>query len=249
MNSPKTYIYGRHALVEALSSAPRSIEKVFISPEFADEELSKLLRESGVKSVVTSSKVSSREIDQRDLRYGIIALVSPKGLIQPFKSFLEKLSPTPDTCLVLLDELEDPQNVGAIIRSAAAFGVSGVLIPEHNQAQITGAVIKVSAGMAFRIPLVGISNVNSSIRDLKDKGFWVYGLAGEAKNRLGDEKFDAPSLFVFGNEGKGIREKTRELCDVLLSIPMNPRCESLNVAASAAVALYEWSRRHLTIHT
>ncbi|MBI5139833.1 MAG: 23S rRNA (guanosine(2251)-2'-O)-methyltransferase RlmB, partial [Candidatus Vogelbacteria bacterium] len=244
MNSGKSYIYGRHALIEAIRNAPKSIDRVFILPEFKDRELSILLEQSGIHVVTTSDRETPRGVDKRDTRQGIIALISPKGLVQSFKNFLDKLIVTPDTCLVLLDELEDPQNVGAIIRSAAAFGVYGILIPEHNQAPITGAVIKVSAGMAFRIPLVSVSNVNSSIRDLKNKGFWVYGLEMEAKNSLYVEKFDAPALFVMGNEGQGIRQKTKELCDVLMVIPMNPKCESLNVATSAAVTLYEWSKQH-----
>jgi len=104
--------------------------------------------------------------------------------------------------------------------------------------------VKVSAGMAFRIPLVTVSNINNTIRDLKKKGFWIYGLEGESKNSMHDEKFDAPTAIILGNEAEGIREKTKELCDVLLSIPMNPSCESLNAAASAAVALYAWSAKH-----
>ena len=143
-----------------------------------------------------------------------------------------------------MGELQDPHNVGAIIRSAAAFGVSGVLMPEHNQAPITGAVVKVSAGMAFRIPLVRIGNINTVIRDLKERGFWVYGLDGEAKTSIVDESFDAPTVFILGNESKGIREKTAELCDVMLSIPMHPQCESMNVASSTSVALYAWSAKH-----
>ena len=90
----------------------------------------------------------------------------------------------------LLGEIQDPQNVGAVIRSAAAFGVSGILIPDHNQAQVTGAVVKVSAGMAFRVPLVSIGNVNTVVRDLKERGFAVYGLAGEAKQIITKEAFE-----------------------------------------------------------
>ena len=151
---------------------------------------------------------------------------------------------TDDTSLLILGELEDPHNVGAIIRSAAAFGVSGVLIPQHNQAPVTGAVVKVSAGMAFRVPIVSVGNINNTVRDLKDKGFWVYGLDGEAEQTVSGETYEKPSVFILGNEGRGIREKTREMCDILLSIPMNPQCESLNVAASTAVTLFAWSSQH-----
>jgi 23S rRNA (guanosine2251-2'-O)-methyltransferase len=104
-------------------------------------------------------------------------------------------------------------------------------------------VVKVSAGMAFRIPLVSIGNVNNTIRDLKERRFWIYGLETGSSQKISDEKFDAPAVLVFGNEGAGVREKTLELCDIKLEIPIDPRCESLNVAASAAVALYAWSAR------
>jgi len=140
--------------------------------------------------------------------------------------------------------LQDPHNVGAIIRSAAAFGISGVLIPEHNQAPITGAVVKTSAGMAFRVPLVAIGNTNNTIRVLKEKFFTVYGLAMDGSRDVSEEKFDTPALFIVGNESKGIREKTLALCDTLLRIPMHPRCESLNAAVSTAIVLHEWSSQH-----
>ena len=142
----------------------------------------------------------------------------------------------------MLDELQDPHNVGAIIRSAAAFGATGVLLPEHNQAPVTGTVIKTSAGMVFRIPLVKIGNVNQTLRLLKEKGYWVYGLAMDGSSNLQKTTFDTPVVFVIGNEGEGIRQKTLELCDIKITIPMNPRCESLNAAVAASVVLYEWSR-------
>lgn len=151
---------------------------------------------------------------------------------------------TPSTSLVILNEITDPHNVGAIIRSAAAFGVAGVLIPTHNQAPITGAVAKASAGMVFAMPIVAINNENQTIEDLKKRRFWIYGLAGEGKNEIYKEKFDAPAVFVVGSEGEGLRAKTREHCDILLRIPMHPRTESLNASVSAAVVLAEWSKQH-----
>jgi len=98
--------------------------------------------------------------------------------------------------------------------------------------------------MAFRIPLVSIGNVNSTLKVLKEKGFWVYGLAMKGATELRTEAFDTPSVFIIGNEGAGIREKTLEACDITLSIPMHPRTESLNAAVSAAVVFYEWSKKH-----
>lgn len=248
MKTSKTYIYGKHAIREALLFAPQIVKKVMIAPYFDDNAIRALVKKSKVPTAEFSEgKMSTGfdgRVDKESSHQGIIGLINPGELILDYKDFTEKLTVTKDTALVILGELQDPHNVGAIIRSAAAFGVSAILMPEHNQAPVTGTVVKVSAGMAFRIPLVSVPNVNSAIRDLKERGFWVYGLDGEAKQTLPKEQFDAPALFVLGNEGDGIREKTRELCDILLSIPMNPKCESLNVAASAATTLYAWSAQH-----
>lgn len=239
-----TFIYGKHALEEALEYSPNAIEKIFIASYFDDEKLKKMAEDSGIPIFPLTPNKMSRDFDNAATHQGIAGLLSFSNLMRPYKEFIENLDITPDTSLVLLGELQDPQNVGAVIRSAAAFGVSGVLIPEHNQAPVTGAVVKVSAGMAFKIPLVVVANINNVIRDLKEKGFWIYGLEGESKHSLNDEKFDTPTLFILGNESKGIRQKTKEICDVLLSIPTDEKCESLNAAASAAIALYAWSARH-----
>lgn len=244
MKEKKTYIYGKHALVEALSHAPKSIKKIFLSPHIKDEELLDLITKNSIPLSELSGDAKSGR-DTRDANHqGVVALVANDGLMQSYTDFVNELEITPDTSLVIMGELQDPQNIGAVIRSAAAFGVSGVLMPTHNQGQVTGAVVKVSAGMAFRIPLVTIGNINDTIRDLKKRGFWVYGLAGDADVTVTDEKFDSPTVFVLGNESKGVREKTRELCDFMLSIPMDKKCESLNAAASAAIALYAWSAKH-----
>lgn len=244
MAEQKTYIYGKHALKEALRHRPEAVEKVFLSPQIDDTELRELISRTGVRSGTFEPKKTPGGVSPDASHQGVIASISPSKLMLSYQSFANTLAVGADTALVLLDELQDPHNVGAVIRSAAAFGISGVLIPEHNQSQVTGAVVKVSAGMVFRIPLVSVGNVNTVLRDLKDRGFWIYGLEGDAPNNITKEKFDAPALFVVGNEAKGIRLKTRELCDVLLSIPTDPRCESLNVAASSAVALYAWSAEH-----
>jgi 23S rRNA (guanosine2251-2'-O)-methyltransferase len=175
---------------------------------------------------------------------GVIAIADPSKILRDVNEFFATLTPDENTALVLLDELTDPHNVGAIIRSAAAFGAVGVLIPPHNQAPITGSVVKASAGMAFRIPIVAIGNINQTILKLKDEGFRAYALAMEGAKDVTKVKFDAPSVFVIGNEGRGIRQKTLEHSDVALRIPMNPRCESLNASVSAAVVLYQWSTQH-----
>jgi 23S rRNA (guanosine2251-2'-O)-methyltransferase len=164
--------------------------------------------------------------------------------VTPFEKFIETFEPTPEICHVFLSEVQDPHNVGAIIRSAAAFGASAVLMSAHNQAGITGAVIKASAGTAFSMPLVEVHTVQQDLSKLKKAGVKIYGLAGSAPNKVSDVRFNTPTLFVFGNEAHGIAPAAKALCDQLLSIPINPKTESLNVAASAAIALFAWSAKH-----
>lgn len=244
MAQEKIYIYGKHALVEALTNTPKAVEKIFLSPQSADGEIQSLAQSAKVPTETFLPKTVLPGVDKDAVHQGVIAQIVVESLMRPYRDFAENLTVTPSTMLVLLGEIQDPQNVGAIIRSAAAFGAAGVLIPEHNQAQVTGLVVKISAGMAFRVPLVTIGNVNTTIRDLKERGFWVYGMDETATHPLNKEIFDAPTLFIPGNEGTGLREHTRELCDILVSVPMSPKCESLNVAASTAVTLYAWSSQH-----
>lgn len=236
------YIFGKHPVFEALNSRPQAIVAIWLRDDSESREIENLAKQSHLKINRFRAGELPAGFDHNAVHQGVIALVELGGLTISYKEFMNDFTVGDNAAFALLDEIEDPQNVGAIIRSAAAFGLAGILIPEHNQAQITGSVIKVSAGMAFRIPLVSIGNVNSTLRDLKEKGYWIYGLTGEGENDLTREKFDAPAVFVVGAEGAGIRTKTLELCDIRLRIPIDERCESLNAATSASVAFYEWSR-------
>lgn len=235
------YIYGKHPVEEALRTRPDSVERVML--EKADHlDIDALAKENKIPRGVLEVKKIKKEIGEHAVHQNVVAVINGDKLTTPLPELLNTLDLATNPSLVLLGEIQDPQNVGAIIRSAAALGVSGVLIPKDRQAQLTGSVIKASAGMAFKIPLVPVGNVNQTIRDLKEQGFWVYGLDGESEKTLKDEVFDAPSVFIVGNEGRGMREKTQEHCDVVLRIPMQEGVESLNAAVSAAVVFYEWSR-------
>ena len=234
-----SYIYGKHAISEALRRAPEAIRHLYFV-EKNDEKVMKKVLELGIQYDNCDANHLPRGVDHDANHQGLIALVTPKKILQEYKPFIESLEITDGTGLVLLNELTDPHNVGAIIRSAAAFGIKGILIPEYRQAPITGSVVKVSAGMAFVLPLISIVNTNTVLRDLKNRGFWVYGLTGKGDTKMADEQFTKPSVFVLGNEERGIREKTEELCDFRLSIPIEKDVESLNVAASAAITFYAW---------
>lgn len=237
----QTYIYGKHAVAEAFKRAPRALKHLYFVGKHGSEDLLEQTRALGLPFDRCDDDHLPRGVDRDAVHQGVIALVAPQKILLEYKQFMDTLKVTDATALVLLNELTDPHNVGAIIRSAAAFGIAGVLIPEHRQAPVTGTVVKVSAGMAFALPLVSIVNANTVLRDLKDKGFWVYGLTGEGDTDITKEHFTKPSVFVLGNEGRGMREKTEEVCDFRLSIPIKENVESLNVAASAAITFYAWN--------
>ena len=238
------YIFGKHAVSEALAQRPDVVKQIFLDLNFSDEKIIRQIEASNIVPKPLNLKNPPRGVSSNAAHQGIVAAILPEKLMVDYKTFIQKLEISSSKALLILGEVQDPHNVGAVIRSAAAFGLAGVLIPPHNQAPVTGTVIKVSAGMAFRIPIVSISNVNSVIRDLQKRSFWVYGLEGNGTVSTNSERFEKPSVFVLGNEGSGLRQKTKEVCDDLISIPIHPRCESLNAAAATAVVLSSWSAQH-----
>lgn len=235
-------IYGRHAVAALLANAPQRVEHLYVAPSALDS-VEEIALARGVRIEPMTPGLLHKELEGA-VHQGVVARVNLGGILQDYNAFVSSQAATPATSLIMLNEVTDPYNVGAIIRSAAAFGASGILIPSHNQAPITGIVAKASAGTVFTIPLIGINNENQTIMDLKKRGYWIYGLAGEGDHELTSEKFDAPAVFVVGSEGEGLRQKTREHCDILLRIPMSSNVESLNASVSAAVTLAAWSAQH-----
>lgn len=240
--SDKVYIYGRHSLTEALRDKPKAIKNVFLVNAEEETEIVRLATEAGVP-VRQLGNGEVNVVGKDAVHQGVIGVLDTSRLFVDLKSFLSTLDINSNPAVAICAEVQDPHNLGAIIRSAAAMGISAVIIPEHRQVSVTGTVVKTSVGMVFRIPLIQVGNVNQTLRELKDAGFWTYGLDMEGEN-LTTTKLDRPSVFVVGNEGAGIREKSLDLCDFTLSIPMHSRTESLNAAVSAAVVFYEWSRQN-----
>lgn len=244
MKQKKVYTFGKHALIEALHYAPQAVLKVYFDAKALDAKLLKLIQRTGVATAKFAEGQAKSDMRSGSAHQGIIGQISVHELVTPYRAFAESLTVTTHTSLVLFSGVQDPHNVGTIIRSAAAFGVAGVLLPQEAQSPITGTVLKVSAGMAFRIPLVSVQSPFEAIKDLKARGFKICGLAGGGNAPLPQQAFAEPTVFIVGNEGAGIPPEMRKVCDMLISIPMHPRAESLNVAASAATALYAWSARH-----
>ena len=145
--------------------------------------------------------------------------------------------------LVVLDGVEDPHNLGAIIRSAHAAGASGVVIPERRAAGLTDVVAKAAAGALEHLPVIRVTNINRTLEELKERGYWIYGLDERGAEDYDRVEFSAPTALVLGAEGKGLHEQVRKHCDMLLRIPMAGKISSLNVSVAAGVVLFEWKRR------
>ena len=238
-------VYGKHPVAEALRRHPEAVQEVFLDPHSGTDALRARAKEAGIPVAPWSALAARAGAPAEDaVHQGAAARVRTGTLLLPYGGFIANVPKAPSTLLVVLAEVQDPHNVGAVIRSAAAFGAAGVLLPAHRQAPVTGAVVKSSAGAACLVPLVRIGNVATTLAELKCEGCWAYGLAGGGTVPLQREEFTRPSVLVVGNEHYGLRPRIRDACDLVLSIPQHPRCESLNVSAAAAVALYEWSRAH-----
>jgi 23S rRNA (guanosine2251-2'-O)-methyltransferase len=146
--------------------------------------------------------------------------------------------------LVVLDGVEDPHNLGAIVRTAHAAGAGAVIIPERRAASVTDVVAKAAAGALEHLPIVRVTNINRTLEDLKERGFWIYGLDERGEQSYAATEYAAPTVLVLGGEGKGLHEQVRKHCDLLVRIPMAGKISSLNVSVAAGVVLFEWKRRY-----
>ena len=245
----KIYLYGKNPLIEGIAVYKKTkknfFEEIFLTKESAeDNKIMSVIQSAKLTySVVTKSEIESM-VGKDSTHQGVCASLLEKSLYTELDEVLESLKTKDKSLVVLLDELQDPHNVGAIIRSAKAFNVDAILIPEYNQTQINGTVIKSSSGTNFSIPIVRIGNINTTLKKLKDNSFWIYGLTGKGDSKLNEITFDTSTVIVIGSEGSGIKEKTLENCDFKLSININKECESLNASVATAVTLYEWNRQN-----
>ncbi|HUB79101.1 MAG TPA: 23S rRNA (guanosine(2251)-2'-O)-methyltransferase RlmB [Bryobacteraceae bacterium] len=145
--------------------------------------------------------------------------------------------------IVVLDGVEDPHNLGAIVRTAHAAGAGGIVIPERRAASVTDVVAKAAAGALEHLPITRVTNINRTLEELKENGHWIYGLDERGTEFYDRVEYSAPTVFVLGGEGKGLHEQVRKHCDVLVRIPMAGKISSLNVSVAAGVVLFEWRRR------
>lgn len=246
LDESNEFIYGRNPVEELLKNRADEVEKIYINRKLNKQSFSTIL------SLASDNRVPVAEVPGSKL-YELVGKVNDQGIVaavsqiqyEEFEEWLERIEPDQNTGILLLDEIEDPHNFGAILRTAAASGMDAVIVPKHRQAPVSAAAYKTSAGTAGRIPIVRAVNLNQAILKLKDNKFWIAGLDMDGDSLLWEQTFDVPMAFVIGNEGRGMRQKTGEHCDFLLSIPMYNGVESLNASVSAALVCYEWRRQKL----
>ena len=237
-------IEGRNALTEALKSG-RTIDKVYVAEGSADRSLTRLAalaKEAGAVVV----PVDRRKLDQMSptgAHQGVIAAVAAHeyASVDDILALAAERGEAP--LIVICDELSDPHNLGAILRSAECAGAHGVIIPKRRSVGLTAVVSKTSAGAVEYLPVARVANIANTIRELKEQGVWIYGTAADGASGLYRTDLTGPSAIVIGNEGEGMSRLVRESCDVLVSIPMKGRISSLNASAAATVLLYEALRQ------
>ncbi len=232
-------VYGVNPVAEAVR-AGYPILKVYVDERFRDrEKILPLLRKRGIK-VVRAGKRKLTEVAGTEKHQGIVAVVSP---VEP-KPFEELVESTISTggCLLFLDRIEDPHNLGAIFRSADAFGASGIVIPKDRSVTVTDTVVKASTGAVFYVPFSIVNSFSNALRQFKEAGGWLIGLESGGKS-IGSYSFPFPLGLVAGSEGRGISRSTLKQLDDTVTIEMKGHVNSLNVSNAVAVALYLVSRQ------
>lgn len=248
---PKTenfFIYGKRPIEEALTEKAKQVAKIFVKNSI-NSNTYKEIYETASKNHIPLVSVPEKKILNlvgRVNHQGFVALMSMVEYTTFFE-WIETVDLETKPAVLLLDGIEDPHNLGAILRTAAAAGISGVLVPTQGQSPVNATVVKTSAGTAGRIPIIRVHDTNQGLKDLKLAGFTILGLEGSAKEHIWEAELDKPIAFLIGNEGKGIAKNLIKKCDSIIKFPMEHNVESLNASVSAALISYEWKRRKLIV--
>jgi 23S rRNA (guanosine2251-2'-O)-methyltransferase len=241
--SRRRVVYGLHAVTAALKRRPEAVFEVFLDAGRSDprtQRIADLAKAAGVRLQQADS--DRLEGFARGGRHqGVAAFVEDVALAGSLNEVLDNLAEP--ALLLVLDGVQDPHNLGACLRVADAMGVHAVVAPKDRATGLTATVTKVASGAAESIPFIPVTNLARTLRELKDKGIWITGTAGEAGASLFEARLSGPLALVLGAEDEGLRRLTRETCDDLVSIPMLGQVESLNVSVAAGICLYEARRQ------
>lgn len=239
-------VEGRMPVLEALKSG-REFRRIVVAQGARGQavaEVMSIARARGIR-VDEVPRPALDAMASGDVHQGIIGFISPVGYVELDDVVTEVRGRGEDPFIVILDEIEDPHNLGAIIRTSNCFGVHCVVIGERRSAGITPAVAKASAGAVFHTPIARAGNISAAIDRLKEQGIWVAGTDAAGDTDLGEHDFSGPLALVIGSEGKGLRRLVREKCDFLVRIPMMGEVTSLNASVAAGILIYEAFRARM----
>ena len=242
----ETRLEGRNAVTEALK-AGRTIDKVFVADGDIDAGLQRLVAQAKDAGAVVVP-VDRRKLDMMSTTHshqGIIAQAAAHVYYSIDDILQEAADRGEAPLIVICDELSDPHNLGAILRTAECAGAHGVIIPKRRSVGLTATVAKASAGAMEYMKVAKVTNIANAIRELKEKGVWVFGTAAEGSEIMYRADLTGPAAIVIGNEGDGISRLVRENCDVMVHIPMSGKITSLNASNAASILLYEAVRQRL----
>ncbi len=237
-------IEGKNAVMEALK-AGRTIDKVYIVRGEADKSLKFIASKARAAGAVVS-EVDRRKLDfmsETHAHQGVIAVAAVReySTVEEILSIAEERGEKP--LIVICDEISDPHNLGAIIRTAESAGAHGIIIPKHRSAGVTAIVEKTSAGAVEHMAVARVANINAAMDKLKEAGVWIFGTAADADTGLWQADLKGAAAIVIGSEGEGMSRLVAENCDFKVSIPMHGKVSSLNASAAAAIMLYEAVRQ------
>ena len=241
MNKSSFFIIGQHAVIEALRNPKRKVLRIFLT----EESKKNIHKKSPNKNLLNDVKVyfkTKKELDKYSTRenlqhQGYVAEV--EHIQKPIlKEYIKEKN---DITLICLDGVTDPRNIGSLIRSAASFNIDGVIIKERNFPSESKLMYKAASGAIEYMNIFEVSNINSTLKNLKEKNFWVYGFDGDGKEDFTDIEWKGNNILLFGSEGSGMHKHTSKYADFLVKIDINQKIESLNISNSAAIVFHHLS--------
>ncbi len=237
-------IAGRKPVIEALN-AGTPVEKIYILRGAHGEPLDTIRQLARQKNILCTDadKQLIEKLSRDTNTQGVVAIVGSKEYADVDEILAIATSKNEKPFLLLFDEIEDPHNLGALIRTAVCLGAHGGIIPKHNAAPVNATVAKTSAGASAHFPIAKVTNIVAAIEELKEKGVWIVGSDAHAEQRFTEVDYTLPIALVIGNEGKGIRRLVKEYCDFLVKIPMAGSFDSLNASVAGALVMYEVFRK------
>jgi len=235
MNKETNLVYGKNPVIEAINA--RKALKVFVVTNFNDQKILNLIKDNRIQCV----NVSPNEMDKMSeggVHQGVAAELKPYQTVS-LEEIILKARKKEKKIIVMLDNINDPHNLGAILRSADVFEASGIILPKHNSVSLNATVAKTSAGAINYVPVAVVNNLNQAIKTLKDEGYWVVSTDGSATISYSSIKYDFPVVVVIGSEGKGVSSLVLKNSDYIVKIPQFGHVNSLNASVAAGILLAE----------